>query len=157
MRGEPARDLAHRREERQPPVVGLDGLVRNRGDAALDERPRKRLVGGDVEVREEHEPFAQARVLRLDRLLHLQQQLGPGPHLVDRDDACAGTLVVGVGECAALACRRLDEHLVPELHELARARRCQRDAVLVGLDLLGDADPQDARTVPVSSAVQLRR
>ena len=29
LRREPARDLAHRREQRQPPVVRLDGLVRD--------------------------------------------------------------------------------------------------------------------------------
>ncbi len=69
------------------------------------------------------------------------------PHVVDRDDLRPGALVVGVGERAAVAGGRLDEHLVPALHELARARRGQRDAVLVGLDLLGDADAQDARTL----------
>ena len=45
-----------------------------------------------------------------------------------------------VRERAAVAGARLDEHLVPALDELARARRRQRDAVLVGLDLLDDAD-----------------
>ena len=61
LRGEPARDLAHRREQRQPPVVRLDGLVGDGGDPAVDERARQRLVGGDVEVGEEDEPLAQAR------------------------------------------------------------------------------------------------
>ena len=61
LRRKPARDLAHRREQRQPPVVGLDRLVGDRRDAALHERPRERLVGGDVEIREQHEPLAQAR------------------------------------------------------------------------------------------------
>ena len=64
LRCEPAGDLAHRREQRQPPIVGLDRLVGDGGDAAVDERPRERLVRGDVQVREEHEPFAQTRVLR---------------------------------------------------------------------------------------------
>ena len=35
LRREPARDLAHRREQRQPAVVRLDGLVGDRGDAAV--------------------------------------------------------------------------------------------------------------------------
>ena len=35
---------------------------------------------------------------------------------------------------------RLDHHLVAVPDELARARGRQRDAVLVGLDLLGDTD-----------------
>ena len=76
---EAARDLAHRREQRQAAVVGLDGLVGDAGDAALDERARQRLVGGDVEVREEDEPLAQAAVLGRDRLLHLEQELRPAP------------------------------------------------------------------------------
>ena len=61
LRREAAGDLAHRREQRQPPVVGLDRLVGDGRDAALDERARQRLVGGDVQVREEDEPFAQPR------------------------------------------------------------------------------------------------
>ena len=91
LRREAAGDLAHRRQQRQRPVVGLDRLVGDGGDAALDERPRQRLVGRDVEVGEEHEPFAQAAVLRRDRLLDLEQQLGFAPDLVDRRDARAGT------------------------------------------------------------------
>ena len=65
LRREPAGDLAHRREQRQRAGVGLDRLVGDGGDAAVDERARQRLVGGEVEVGEEDEPFAQAAVLRL--------------------------------------------------------------------------------------------
>ena len=65
LSGEPAGDLAHRREQRQPAVVRLDGLVGDGGDPTLDERAGERLVGGDVEVGEEDESVAQARVLRL--------------------------------------------------------------------------------------------
>ena len=60
LRREPSRDLAHRGEQRQAAVLGLDRLVRDRGDSAVRERARQRLVGGDVEVREEHEPLAKA-------------------------------------------------------------------------------------------------
>ena len=91
LRGEPAGDLAHRREQRQPAVVGLDRLVRDGGDAAVDERARQRLVGGDVQVREEDEPVAQARVLGRDRLLHLQQQLGARPRRRRREAMRAPT------------------------------------------------------------------
>ncbi len=128
------------------PVVGLDGLVGDGGDAAVDERPRQRLVGGDVEVGEEDEPLAQPRVLGRDRLLHLEQQLGLAPDLVDRRrSARRPRSYCVVREGAARPRRRLDEHLVAALDELARAGRRQRDAVLVGLDLLGDADPHGAR------------
>ena len=109
LRREAAGDLAHRREQRQPPVVGLDGLVGDGGDAALGERARQRLVGRDVQVREEHEPFAQPRVLLCDRLLHLEQQLRVAPDVVRRDDARADALVRGVGERASDAGAGLDQ------------------------------------------------
>ena len=60
LRREAAGDLAHRREQRQAAVVGLDRLVRDRGDPAVDEGARERLVGRDVEVREQDEAFAKA-------------------------------------------------------------------------------------------------
>src|SRR5438045_740643 len=73
LRGEPSGDLAHRRQEGKAAVLRLDGLVRDGGDAAVHERARQRLIGGDVEVGEENEPLAKARVLRLDRLLDLEE------------------------------------------------------------------------------------
>jgi hypothetical protein len=60
----------------------------------LSASARERLVGGDVEVREEHEPFAQPRVLGLDRLLDLEQQVGLAQAVVHRDDARTGSLVL---------------------------------------------------------------
>ena len=54
--GEPAGDLRHRREQRQRAARRLDRLVGDRGDARVDERARQRLVGGDVQVREEVSP-----------------------------------------------------------------------------------------------------
>ena len=100
-----------------------------------------------MEIREEDEPLAQARVLRLDRLLDLEEELRVGPHRLDGADLRAGALVVGVGERAPVAGGRLDEHVMAALDELARARRGERDAVLVGLDLFGDADPQSGETL----------
>ena len=38
LRRKPAGDLAHRREQRQPPVGRLDGLVGDRRDPGVDER-----------------------------------------------------------------------------------------------------------------------
>ena len=58
LRREPSRDLAHRRQQRQPVVVRLDGLVGDGRDTAFGEGPREGLVGSDVEVREEDESFA---------------------------------------------------------------------------------------------------
>src|SRR4029079_3028477 len=70
----------------------------------------------------------------------LQQQVGLRPHVVYTGDARSGRLVRVVGERAPHTRARLDGDLVPALHELARARGRQCDAVLVRLDLFGDAD-----------------
>jgi hypothetical protein len=128
-------------------VVRLDGLVGDRRDPAVDERSRERLIGGDVEVREEHEPFSQPRILGLDRLLDLEEQVGPTPRLVDRDDVGARALVLLVGEGAALPGRRLNEDLMSALDQLAGARRGERHAVFVGLDLFRNTDSQSPKTL----------
>ena len=83
-----------------------------------------------------------------DRLLHLEQQLGALPDLVDRPGPRTHRGVRLVRKPGANARRLLDDHLVAALHELERARRRQRDAVLVGLDLFGDADPHGGGTIP---------
>ena len=68
------------------PRGGLDRLVGDGGHARVDERPGERLVGGDVQVREERQPLAEPRVLGRDRLLHLEQQVARLPDLVDAGD-----------------------------------------------------------------------
>src|SRR5699024_8701172 len=78
---------------------------------------------------------------------HLQEQLRLRPDVVDGRDARSRALVLGVRERASVTRCRLDDDIVAALHELARARRRQRDAVLVGLDLPGDSDPQIAPTL----------
>src|SRR5439155_16699575 len=97
---------------------------------------------------EQDEPFAKTPVLGRDRLLHLEQELRIRPDLVDRCDLRSRPRVRIVRKRAALAGTRLDQDVMPALHELARARGCERDAVLVGLDLLDDPDPHGARTLP---------
>ena len=98
-----------------------------------------------MQVGEEDEALAQPAVLRRDRLLDLQQQLRALPDLVDRPDPGAVRHVVGVGELAAGSGTGLDDDLVAVLDELARPGRGQRDAILLGLDLLGDADAHGPR------------
>src|SRR5205823_1185815 len=51
----------------------------------------------------------------------------------------------------------LDEHFMALERELTRAGRRQRDAILVGLDLLGDADAQDARTLACGATLQIEQ
>ena len=76
-----------------------------------------------------------------DRLLDLEQELGLAPDVIDRHDAGARRASYAAsGNALPSPAPVLDEHVVAALDELARAGRRQRDAVLVGLDLLGDAD-----------------
>ena len=141
LRREPPRDLAHRSKQRQRAVGSLDGFVRDGGDPALDQCAREVLVGREVKVGEENEAVAEPVVLRGHRLLHLQQELDVAPDVLDRHELDALGLVRRVREGAPLPGAALDEHVVPTLDELASTGRRQRDAVFVGLDLLGDADP----------------
>ena len=64
LHGHPARDLAHRREQRQLAVGGLHGLVRDRVDAPLEQELGEPAVGGEVQVGEQLLAVAEAVVLR---------------------------------------------------------------------------------------------
>jgi hypothetical protein len=123
LRRQAARDLAHGREQGERAAIRLHGLVRDRGDSGVDERARERLVGGDVEVREERETLSQTRVLGSDRLLDLQQEVGARPDLVDRGDGRSRALVRFVREGTADPGARLDDYLMPAEDELSRAGR----------------------------------
>jgi hypothetical protein len=81
LSGEAAGDLAHRSQQRERMVVRLHSLVGDAGRAALGERAGEVGVRGQVEVREQHLAFAEERVLGLERLLHLEQELRVLPDL----------------------------------------------------------------------------
>ena len=100
-----------------------------------------------MEVGEKNQAFAQLRIFRLDRLLDLEEKIRLAPGLVDRDDPSAGSLVLLVGEGAAVPRRRLDEDIVAVLDQLTGACRSERHTVLVGLDLLWDTDTQGPETL----------
>src|SRR5690606_13314162 len=72
--------------------------------------------------------------------LHLHDQLGVAPRLVDADERRARARVVLVREAAALTRAALHEHAVAVRDELARAVRRERHAVLVVLGLARHAD-----------------
>ena len=106
LRRQPAGDLAHRGEQRQRAVRRLDGLVRDGGDAALDQGAVSGSSAAMWRYVKSTRSVAQAPVLGLDRLLHLQQQLRFGPHFVDRGDLRPDGLVGSVGKRAARRLRR---------------------------------------------------
>ena len=73
-----ARDLAHRREQRQAAMRVGDGLVGDGGAAALHQAARLVRVGGEVQVGEEDLAGAEAPPLLRLRLLHLHHHLRLG-------------------------------------------------------------------------------
>ena len=98
-----------------------------------------------MEVREEHQPFAQPRVFGLDRLLHLQQEVSLAPDRVGRCETGSCSEVGVVRKRRADPCPAFDEHVVAVLHELVRAGRSQRHSILLRLDLFHDPDTHGAR------------
>ena len=133
-------DLAHGPEQRQRAVVELDGLVGNRGDAALRELLGELGRGREVQVRVEHEAFAQEAVLDVEGLLDLDDELGPPSVCSGGDDGRPLRHVLGVGDAAAFASAGLDQHAVPARREQAHAGRGHPHPVLARLDLFGYAD-----------------
>src|SRR3954451_14904664 len=133
------RDLAHRREQREAPLGVLDGLVGDAGRTGLAESSRQIGRRGQVQVRKQgHARTKPLHLLGL-RFLDPQDELGLAPDLVERDDPGALRLVVGIADRAALAGALLNQNLVAVLGELASSDGRQRDAVLVVLDLGGNA------------------
>ena len=135
--GDLAGDLAHRRQQRQPPARVLDRLVGDAGRAGPAEAAGLLGVRRQVQVGEEQLAGAQHLDLRRLQLLDVEDHLG----LARRPSAASATmrralrLELGVGDRAALAGAGLDQHLVAVLGHFADAGRGDRDPVLVGLDL----------------------
>ena len=105
-------------------------------------RPARQLgVRREVEVGEQRVAGLQPRDLGRLRLLDLDDHVRLGEHRVGvRQDPPALGLVLRVLDRGALARAGLDEHLVAVLDQLAHPGGGERDAVLVRLDLGGDAD-----------------
>ncbi len=143
LHGHAARDLAHRGEQRQLAVGGLHRLVGDGVDPFVHQELGERLVRGQVQVGEQLLALAEPVVLRGDRLLDLDDQVGPGEHLVRAGhDLGPGRGELGVREARTGPGVRLHQHLVPGVHQLGHAVRLHRHPVLVVLDLLGHSDDQ---------------
>ncbi len=141
VRGHPAGDLAHRREEREAAVDELDRLVGDRLDLPTDQLIRERGVRREVEIGEEDLPFPHRGVLRRDRFLDLQDHVGAAPDVLGgRHELRSRPLVALLGEARAERRSFLDQDRVSGVDELAHPFRGGRDPELVVLDLFGDAD-----------------
>ena len=71
------------------------------------------------------------------------------------DDRGAGRAIVVVGERRAQPGARLDEHGVPTEAEFVHAGGRDRDAVLVGLDLVGTPTTPSAQVLPSKISLTL--
>ena len=80
-------------------VGHLDGLVSDARSTTRDQVACLLCIGREVQVGEEHLAGAHAVVLLRDRLLHLQDEVGLGPHVIrGAEDLGAGRDEVLVGQ-----------------------------------------------------------
>ena len=109
LRGDLARDLAHRRQQRQPAARVLDGLVGDAGRARVDQALRELGVRRQVQVGEQRVARLEQRDLDGLRLLDLDDHVGLGEHRGGvGQDLRALRGVLGVADRRALARARLD-------------------------------------------------
>src|SRR5215211_1030908 len=134
-------DFRHRGQQRKLSRRKLDSFVGNAGRAAFYVSARKCFVGGKMEVREDRLPFPHSRPFAPDRLLHFHYhvRLAPDGWPVTRD-ARSNVRVIFVRKAAALARALLDQNIVTGGDESLRAGGNERDAILVCLDFLWNAD-----------------
>ena len=123
-------------------VGQFDGLVGDGADAGLHHRLGEILgvVRGQVQVGVEDLALLELPVLDRERLLDLDDHVGLGEHVVDLGQLGAGGLVGGVVEARPDAGALLDDDRVAGAHELLHPDGGDRDAVLLVLDLLRNAD-----------------
>src|SRR5260221_11795110 len=104
-------------------------------------RARELLICWEMNVREDALPLPPVRPLRANGVLHLHDHLAvlPDRRGIGRDRR-ADLQVVLVAETTAQACAGFNAHGVAGGDERLRASRHERDAILVGLYFLRNAD-----------------
>ena len=152
LRRQTARHLRHRVEQRQPTRGQLHRLIGDRGDLAVDQLLGQRLVRGQVQVGEQHQPLTHPRVLLGDRLLDLEHHVHAtvgAPRLLRRvHDPGARRDVLLIGDRGPDPGILLDHDLVAMGHQLVHPDLGDRHAILVVLDFLGNADQHGSDTSP---------
>ena len=135
-------DLAHWREQGQRTRPVGDRLVGDAGGAGVHQALGLRLVGGEVQIGEQHLTLPQHGDLHGLRLLHLHDKIGGREHLGGAvHHRGAGGAIGIIGNADASGGVALDRHLVAVDGEFANTGRRKPNTVLVRLDLLGNADP----------------
>jgi hypothetical protein len=141
LRRHAARDLGHRREQRQRARRVGHRLIGDCADAGRHQRLGLLAVGREVEIGEEDFPALEQRALGLERLLDLHDQIGAFENLGRVGcDLRAGRDIVGIRYAGAVACILLHHDAVAAPGELAHRRGHQAHAVFVVFDFLGYSD-----------------
>ena len=124
--------LGHRSKKWQRTVAVSNRLIGDGSGIGLNKRLSQGTIRGKVQVGKDGKVRTQVLVLRLERLLDLQQQFRLRPSILrGSNDAGTGGLVLRIREGCALTSTGLDEDLVAVVNEGLRAARGKSHAVLV--------------------------
>jgi hypothetical protein len=92
-------NLANRRQQGQSAGLVTHGFIGNADDFGTEKFLRQLGQRSEMEISEENKPLAEKLVLRLDRFLDLDDQLGLAPHMAGlANNLGTSVLVLGVGE-----------------------------------------------------------
>src|SRR5262249_45600039 len=78
---QPARNLAHRRKQRQTPVFQLDGFVAKRADATCQQGSREPFLRRQMKISEQNLAWLQMLEFGRLRLFDLQNHIRTSPNL----------------------------------------------------------------------------
>ena len=130
--GKAACHLGHRGKKWQGTVAVSNRLICNGRGIGVNKRLSQRAVRGKVQVGKDGKVRTQVLVLRLERLLDLQQQFRLCPSILrGANDAGTGGLVLGIREGCAFTSTGLNEDLMAVVNEGLRAARGKSHAILV--------------------------
>ena len=137
------RNLTHRRKQRQPPIRGLHGLIRDRVNAPVEEELGEPAVGRQVQIGEQVLPGAESVIFLSDWLLDFDDQVRSGEHVVrgaENPSASRDVLVVGKSAARSGAC--LHHDLPAVIGQLGNAIGLHRHPTFLVLDLLRHTNHQ---------------
>ena len=124
--------FAHRRQQRQRPVLFLDRLIGDRRHPRFHELRRQLRQRRQMEIGEQRQVVAEVAVFGRLRLLDLDDQVRRIPDIGRRrHDARPGLDIIFVGQRRKRARSRLHHHLMARLHQRGYAVRHQADSRLV--------------------------
>jgi hypothetical protein len=134
-------DFAHRLEQRQRMVVFLNRLVGDRGNPRFQQLLGQLGQWRQVQIGVEHQAGAKIRHLAGLRLLDFDDDIGLSPDVLGGvEHHRAGLAVILVGNRAALARARLDQHFVAGFAQRGYTAGHQPHAGFMVLDFTRNPD-----------------